>query len=131
MTREEYNALKGFIETLISTLKEKITAADATAYDAEKKRNEYDKIMKEEYSRGRHYREVRNMLDEMNQKYYDDMKELEKQQYNTTVAQTNTDPNSISTTYNKNSSYHSEPVNLNGTATLRQNEEVRVDGNQA
>lgn len=130
MTREEYNALKGFIETLISTLEDKINAADATAYDAEKKRNEYDKTMKEEYSRGRHYREVRNMLDEMNQKYYNDMKELEKQQYNTT-AQTNTDPNTISTTYNKNSSYHSEPVNLNGTATLRQNEEVRVDGNQA
>ena len=74
MTREEYNTLKGFAETLISTLKEKIAAADATAYDAEKKRNEYDKIMKEEYSRGRHYREVLNMLDEMNQKYYDDMK---------------------------------------------------------
>ena len=130
MTREEYNVLKDFTETLISTLEEKINAADATAYDAEKKRNEYDKIMKEEYSRGRHYREVRNMLDEMNQKYYDDMKELEKQQYNTT-AQTATDPNTISTTYNKNSSYHSEPVNLNATATLRRNEEVRVDGNQA
>ena len=84
MTREEYNALKGFAETLISTLKEKIAAADATAYDAEKKRNEYD-----------------------------DMKKLEKQQYNTT-AQTTTDPNSIITAYN----------------TTRANEEVRVDGNQ-
>lgn len=114
MTREEYNTLKGFAETLISTLKEKIAAADATAYDAEKKRNEYDKIMKEEYSRGRHYREVLNMLDEMNQNYYNDMKKMEKQQYNTT-AQTATDPTTIITAYN----------------TTRANEEVRVDGNQA
>lgn len=114
MTREEYNTLKGFTETLISTLKEKIAAADATAYDAEKKRNEYDKVMKEEYSRGRHYREVLNMLDEMNQKYYDAMKDLEKQQYNTT-AQTTTNLNTIVTAYNN----------------TRANEEVRVDGNQA
>ena len=128
MTREEYNTLKGFTETLISTLKEKIAAADATAYDAEKKRNEYDKTMKEEYSRGRHYREVLNMLDEMNQKYYNAAKELEKQQYGTT-AQTITDPTTINTAYNKDSFYHPEPVNLNATATPRQNEEVRVDGN--
>jgi hypothetical protein len=114
MTREEYNTLKGFTETLISTLKEKIAAADATAKDSEQKRNEYDQLMKEEYSRGRHYREVLNMLDEMNQNYYNDMKKMEKQQYNTT-AQTTTDPNSIITAYNN----------------TRSNEEVRVDGNQA
>ena len=110
MTREEYNALKGFTETLISTLKEKIAAADATAYDAEKKRNEYDKVMKEEYSRGRHYREVLNMLDEINQKYYNASKEAEK---SNDITQTTTDPNSIICSNN----------------TTRANEEVRVDGN--
>lgn len=113
MNRQDYYILQEYMKSLLSIIKDKISAADATAKEAEEKRNEYDKIMKEEYSRGRHYREVLNMLDEMNQNYYNDMKKLEKQQYNTT-AQTTTDPNSIITAYN----------------TTRANEEVRVDGNQ-
>lgn len=125
-----YINMKDFIDDLRNTLKEKIAAADATAKDAEQKKNEYDKTMKEEYSRGRHYREVLNMLDEINQKYYDASKEFERTN-GITQANTTTDPKTIITAYNKDSSYHFDPVNLNATATLRQNEEVRVDGNQA
>lgn len=123
-----YINMKEFMDDLRSTLREKINAADATAYDAEKKRNEYDKTMKEEYSRGRHYREVLNILDEMNQKYYNAAKEFEKHN-DITQANTTTDPKTIITAYNKDSFNHPDPVNLNATATPRQNEEVRVDGN--
>lgn len=108
--------MKDFMDDLRSILREKINAADAAAYDAEKKRNEYDKIMKEEYSRGRHYREVLNMLDEIHQKYYDASKEAQKRNDITQVnsdQNTVTDPTTITTAYN----------------TARANEEVRVDGN--
>ena len=116
-----YINMKDFMNDLRSTLKEKIAAADATAKDSEQKRNEYDQLMKEEYSRGRHYREVLNMLDEITQKYYNASKEVEKQsitqmpadQNVTNIAQTTTDPTTIITAYN----------------TTRANEEVRVDGN--
>lgn len=127
MTREEYNTLKGFTETLISTLKDKIAASDATAKDSEQKRNEYDQLMKEEYSRGRHYREVLNMLDEMNQKYYNAMKEMEKQQYGTT-AQIPVDPN-ITNTAKVSTNPNANVITTAHNANTRANEEVRVDGN--
>lgn len=115
-----YINMKDFMNDLRNTLKEKIAAADATAKDAEQKRNEYDQLMKEEYSRGRHYREVLNMLDEINQKYYNASKELEKSD-GITQANTTTDPKSIITAYNVDSFCHSDPVNLNATAIVRQN----------
>ena len=115
MTREEYKILHNVVNTLISTIKTKITAADAMAKEAEEKRAEYEKTMKEEYSRGRHYREVVNIMEETLQSYYTAITEEEKKYLNTTNV---ANPNVNVTAYNN-------AGNIN-----RPNEEVRVDGNQ-
>ena len=115
MNRQDYYILQEFMKSLLSTIKDKISAADATAKEAEEKRNEYEKRMKEEYSRGRHYREVVNIMEETLQSYYTTVVEEEKRYLNTTNV---ANPNSNVTAYN------------NTGNSNRPNEEVRVDGNQ-